>query len=256
LTGMSLKELNDLIETKAVADCPVTSVRVKCERIGNRTTGRNVIGMLRGTSDTSIYITAHYDHLGTDGRFYFRGADDNASGVASMLELARLFSANPDRKYNLVFLAATGEEVGELGSKYQVQREDFDPRKVLVTLNIDMVGRIDSQHVGKEAYLYSLGTDTQPKLAALFEEVDQRVPDCSFDYTFNNSHDLTGYYMRSDQYRFYEKGIPAVMFFSGLHKDYHQPTDTPEKINYSLLQERIFLISQVILALQRDGATN
>lgn len=252
LMKMSARDLNQLIETKAIADCPMNTVRVKCERIVNRTTGRNVIGMLKGTSDTSIYITAHYDHLGTDGRFYFRGADDNASGVASMLELAKLFSGIPDLKYNLIFLATTGEEVGELGAKYQVRRADFEPGKVLLNLNIDMVGRVDSQHIGEEAYLYSLGTDTQPKLAALFEKVDQRVPECSFDYTFNNSHDLTGYYMRSDQYQFCEKGIPAVMFFSGLHKDYHKPTDTPEKINYPLLQDRIFLISQVILALQRS----
>ena len=252
LMGKSLKELNQLVEKKMIDDCPVSSVRVKCERIENQTTGRNVIGMLKGTSDTSIYITAHYDHMGTDGRFYFRGADDNASGVASMLELARLFSGIPELKYNLIFLATTGEEVGELGAKYQVRREDFEPGKVLVNLNMDMVGRIDSQHIGKGAYLYSLGTDTQPKLAALFEKVDQRVPECSFDYTFNNSHDLTGYYMRSDQYLFYEQGIPAVMFFSGLHKDYHKPTDTPEKINYPLLQNRIFLVSQVILALQRN----
>lgn len=252
LMGKSLRELNQLVEKKMIDDYPVSTVRMKCERIVNRTTGRNVIGMLKGTSDTSIYITAHYDHMGTDGRFYFRGADDNASGMASMLELAKLFSGIPELKYNMVFLATTGEEVGELGAKYQVKREDFEPGKVLLNLNIDMVGRIDSQHIGKEAYLYSLGTDTQPRLAALFEKVDQRVPECSFDYTFNNSHDLTGYYMRSDQYQFYEKGIPAVMFFSGLHKDYHKPTDTPEKINYPLLQDRIFLISQVILALQRN----
>ena len=119
-----------------------------------------------------------------------------------------------------------------------------------------MIGRIDSQHIGKEAYLYTIGTDTQPKLAALFEKVDQQVPECSFDYTYNNSHDLTGYYTRSDQYNFYEKGIPAVMFFAGMHKDYHKPTDTPEKINYDLLQDRVSLISQVVLALQRKGAAN
>jgi len=256
LMGMSQKELNRLVETKSIADCPVASIGMKCERIANRTTGRNVIGLLKGSSDTSIYITAHYDHLGTNGHFYYRGADDNASGVTAMLELAKLFSVIPEMKYTMVFLATTGEEVGELGAKYQVNRADFEPERVLVNLNIDMVGRIDSQHIGKEAYLYTIGTDTQPKLAALFEKVDQQVSECSFDYTYNNSHDLTGYYTRSDQYNFYEKGIPAIMFFAGMHKDYHKPTDTPEKINYDLLQDRVSLISQVVLALQRKGAAN
>ena len=254
--GVSLKELNQLVEAKDIDHCQVTTIRLKCERIENRTTGRNVIGVLKGRSDTAIYITAHYDHLGTDGHFYFHGADDNASGVASMLELAKIFSGWPEMKYTMVFLATTGEEVGELGVRYQVNRNDFEPAKVLVNMNIDMIGRVDEQHIGKADYLYSIGTDAQPKLAALFEKADQQVPQCSFDYTFNNSHDLTGYYMRSDQYHFYKKGIPAVMFFAGMHKDYHKPTDTPEKINSTLLQNRVHLISQVILLLQQQGKRN
>ena len=253
MVGMSEKELGDLVETKHIMDCPVATIRMKCERLENRTTGRNVIGVLKGSSDTSIYITAHYDHLGTNGHFYFRGADDNASGVASMMELARIFSGWPEMKYNIVFLATTGEEVGEMGAKYQVNRNDFEPEKVLVNLNIDMIGRVDSQHIGKKAYLYIIGTDTQPKLAALFEKGDQQVPECSFDYTYNNSHDLTGYYSRSDQYQFYEKGIPAVMFFAGLHKDYHKPTDSPDKINPTTLQSRVRLIAQVIALLQEEN---
>lgn len=117
---------------------------------------------------------------------------------------------------------------------------------------MDMIGRKDDKRTGRTNYLYSIGTDLFPEIGKSLEEADQTYKSCSFDYSLNNSKDISGVYYRSDQYSFYQKNIPSIFFFSGLHSDYHKQTDTAKKIDYTRLQNRVRLIGEVINLIQNE----
>lgn len=127
IMGLSSKSLEKLVINNTIAECPSSTIAIKCERISHTLETENVIGVIEGTSNKSIILSAHYDHLGLLKEGYYPGADDNASGTASLIELAEAFSYSTDLYYNLIFLATTGEEEGLLGSKYFVSTKDFDP---------------------------------------------------------------------------------------------------------------------------------
>lgn len=252
IIGKSQKQLNELINSDKIENCPISKVKIKRERIIEEIETENVVGYINGNSDKSIVISAHYDHLGENGKYYYPGADDNASGVSALLELAETFVTIKNLKYNIIFLATTGEENGLLGSYYHVKKLDFNPDSILVNLNMDMISRTDDKHSSKENYLYSIGTDINPKIASYFKTADHLVPDSYFDYSYDNSNDLSGVYHLSDQYSFYKKKIPSIMLFSGLHNDYHKFSDKVEKIDFQLLENRVKLISKVIELIQLE----
>ena len=255
ISGYLLRDLAKMEEENRIKDVPTTNMKVKFERIQNEVETANVVGIIKGTSNKSIVVSAHYDHLGKSGKEYFPGADDNASGTAALLELAEEYSKSTDLKYNIVFLATSGEEAGLLGSTYYVNHPDFQPENILCDLNLDMISRSDDKHSNKK-YLYCIGTDQSAEIDLVIKKADRLFDNCSFDYALNDSKSPAGLFTRSDNYSFYKKGIPAIQFFSGLHSDYHKPTDTADKIDYENLEDRVRQISLVIDLLQREGLKN
>lgn len=192
--------------------------------------GHNIIGYLDEGALNTVVIGAHYDHLGfgEDGNSLYRGAekkihhgaDDNASGTAALMELARLLRKTKNLKSNYLFIAFSGEESGLLGSKYFTRHPTVDLSKISYMLNMDMIGRLnDSSHT-----LIIGGYGTSPEWSSL---ISNNVNKKAFTLQLDSSG--TG---PSDHTSFYLKNIPVLFFFTGLHPDYHKPTDEAEKINY------------------------
>jgi hypothetical protein len=190
----------------------------------------NVIGYLAGTrpewKTQSAIVSAHYDHLGRgwpdvhtgdEGRVH-PGADDNASGVAVLLELARAFAAGETPQRNLVFVAFAGEEAGLAGSRHFVQHPaPFPLDGIWGVINLDTVGRLGAQPIS------ILGTGTASEWQHIFRGAGF--------VTGIEGRNIAASVQSSDQVPFVERGIPAVQVFTGAHPDYHRPTDTPDKID-------------------------
>ena len=201
--------------------------------------GHNVIGYIDNRATTTVILGAHYDHLGygEDGNSMIRnfdhpmihnGADDNASGTAALIELSRLLKSSKATNNNYLFIAFSGEELGLFGSKYFTEHPTIDLSTVDYMINMDMVGRLnDSTKV-----ITVGGYGTSPawgEYYKLFEAVGKKEPlNLSLVYKYDSSG--TG---PSDHTSFYRKDIPVLFYFTGLHTDYHKPTDDADKINYS-----------------------
>lgn len=250
LLGMPRKNLEKLNSEGRLKDIPLARLTVKFEKIENEIETANVVAKIQGKSDQTIVVSAHYDHLGKLGKDVFPGADDNASGVAALLELAEEFSKSPELPYSITFVATTGEEAGLLGSEHHVNKRSFNAKNVICNLNIDMISRRDDTHATQD-YLYCIGTDQSLQLDKLVRKADKSYSGCTIDFTLNDSK--SSFFSRSDNYNFYSKGIPSLHFFAGFHPDYHKPSDTPEKIDYKNLEKRIRLISEIIKLIQQEG---
>lgn len=209
----------------------------------------NVVAFIKGSKypDEVLVISSHYDHLGTNGDKIFFGADDDASGNAALMEVARLFQnaktegKQPDR--SILFLHVSGEEIGLFGSKYYTSHPIFPLQKTIANLNVDMVGRIDDKHKKNPDYVYLIGSDKlSTDLHNLSEKINKETVNLELDYTYNDEKDPNRYYYRSDHYNFAMNNIPVVFYFNGTHEDYHKPTDTEDKINYEALSKRTNLI--------------
>ena len=204
------------------------------------TPGVNVLGFIEGIDparkDEIVVITAHYDHLGTRGNDIYFGADDNASGTSAVLEIAQAFSEakingeGPAR--SVLCMLVTGEEKGLLGSQYYTENPVFPLENTIANINIDMIGRTDTLHKHSN-YTYVIGSDRlSTELHEINETANKRYTKLDLDYTYNLDSDPNRFYYRSDHYNFAKKGIPAIFYFSGVHEDYHRPTDTPDKLMY------------------------
>ena len=186
---------------------------------------QNVVGFWEGSDpqfkNEIIVIGAHYDHLGAkNDSIIYNGADDNASGTAGVLAVAKAFSCSPFRpKRSILFITFAGEEKGLFGSRYYVGTEPLFPLKnTIAMINLDMIGRNDTSAVK----IY--GADSSPELKETFLNVNQTV---KLHYTFASLKKLRG----SSDHQFFRKNeIPYLFFFTGLHQDYHKPTDTVDKI--------------------------
>lgn len=213
-------------------------------------TTANVIGMVKGNKypQEVIVISAHYDHLGKiDSTTYYPGADDDASGVSAVLEIAQAFQLakkNGDGpKRSILFVAFTGEEEGLFGSSYYVDNPLISLKNTVANLNIDMIGRADNFYDPETPYIYLIGSDKiSQELHQLSEEINHQTLQLRLDYRYNADDDPNRFYYRSDHYNFARHGIPVIFYFNGTHEDYHEVTDTENKINYSLLQKRAQLI--------------
>lgn len=210
---------------------------------------QNVIAYIEGSEKPNevIIVSAHSDHEGFTETDIFNGADDNGSGTAAVLEMAQAFNiaaSNGHRpKRSVVFLHLTGEEVGLNGSRYYTKYPVFSMSNTVANLNIDMIGRVDEAHIENENYIYLIGSDRlSTELHYISEEANNAFTNLELDYRLNKDNDPNRYYYRSDHYNFAQKGVPVIFYFNGEHEDYHEPTDTPEKINYSLLEKRTKLI--------------
>ncbi len=205
-------------------------------------TSENVIGILEGSDrtlkDEFVVFTAHYDHVGvsaSDGAIY-HGADDDGSGTATILELAEAFVLNPLKpKRSIVFMTVSGEEKGLLGSDYYTRHPVVPLDKTIANVNIDMVGRIDKKFsdLRKTEYVYVIGSDKiSTELDSLLKVANKETVNLTLDYTYNDDNDPQQFYRRSDHYNFAKNGVPIVFFFTGIHEDYHRPTDTVDKIMF------------------------
>jgi hypothetical protein len=213
--------------------------------------GENVLGYLEGSDpdlkDELLVVSAHYDHIGRRGDAIFNGADDNGSGSSTVLELAEAFvtakAAGLGPRRSVLFLWVSGEEKGLLGSEYYATHPVFPLSSTIADINVDMVGRVDAKHANDPNYIYVIGSDRlSTELHDIGEAVNREYTHLELDYTYNAKDDPNGYYYRSDHYNFAERGIPSVFFFSGTHPDYHQATDTIEKINF----DKMVRIGQLI----------
>lgn len=210
----------------------------------------NVLAYIKGSEhpEDVIILSAHLDHLGIskDG-IIFNGADDDGSGTVALMEIAQAFKLAANDGYkpkrSILFLHLTAEEIGKRGSEFYTLHPVFPLENTIANLNIDMIGRVDKLHSNNKDYLYLIGSDRLSKeLHYISEKVNNSFFNIDLDYRFNDEGDVNDYYERSDHYNFAYHDIPVIFYFNGEHDDYHQVSDTPDKIDYPLLQKRIKLI--------------
>jgi len=211
----------------------------------------NVAAMIKGSEkpDEYIIISSHLDHIGVNSKGEVNnGADDDGSGTVSLLEIAEAFKTAADKghgpKRSVIFLHVTGEEKGLLGSRYYTDYEPLVPlANTVANLNIDMVGRIDPKRKGDRNYVYLIGSDKlSTELHNISEKVNKTFTNIELDYTYNDENDPNRFYYRSDHYNFAKNNVPIIFYFNGTHDDYHRASDTPDKINYDLLENRSRLV--------------
>ncbi|HEX8150616.1 MAG TPA: M28 family peptidase [Pyrinomonadaceae bacterium] len=188
--------------------------------------GVNVVGYVRGAKypERLIVVSAHYDHLGVREGKVYNGADDNASGVAVLLQLAAHYTGAARPEHSLVFAALDAEELGLVGARELVRRLKAEKRDVALDVNLDMVGH------SERGELYASGTYHTPALRPALERVAAAAPVkllLGHDRPEQGHDDWTN---QSDQYAFHKAGIPFVYFGVEDHKDYHKPTDDFETI--------------------------
>ncbi|MFN0057033.1 MAG: M20/M25/M40 family metallo-hydrolase [Planctomycetota bacterium] len=191
---------------------------------------RNVIGLIGGEDPELraevVVFTAHYDHEGMNerGEIFF-GADDNASGSAALLEIAEAFARGPRPRRSVAFLWVSGEEKGLLGSAWFVKHSTLpaDRGAIVANINLDMVGRNEP---GKVSICPS---PLHEKSSSLNDAVARA---CASE-AFTPMYDADSYFARTDSYNFALKGVPFIFLFSGMHEDYHKPTDTIEKVDFN-----------------------
>lgn len=211
---------------------------------GEKGATSNILGYLDNSGKTTVVIGAHYDHLGTEGQGssldanpagkIHNGADDNASGVAGVIELARYFSTNNiTEQNNFLFICFSGEELGLLGSKYFTEHPSVDLATVDFMINMDMIGRLNE----KTKDLIIHGTGTSPAWETVIKGLNSKELNIVTDSSGTGPSDHTSFYL---------KNIPALHFFTGSHNDYHKPTDDLEKINADGEGAVLRLIAQLI----------
>ena len=218
--------------------------------IGDKTrTGHNILGYINNGAACTVILGAHYDHLGygEDHNSLYtgtvkqihNGADDNASGTAALIELGRLLSQSKFKHCNYLLASFSGEELGLYGSKYYTDHPVFSLDSTSYMINMDMVGRLNDSTHG----LTIGGYGTSPVWGEMIIEKDDY-----FRIKFDSSG--TG---PSDHTSFYRKNIPVLFFFTGVHSDYHKPTDDAEKINYTGEWMVVKYIYNLVGALNKKG---
>jgi hypothetical protein len=241
-----------------------TSIQVTDQEVTLRMTLReqpagapNVLAWLEGSDPELkheyVVIGAHLDHLGFSGDQLFPGADDNGSGSVAVLSIAKAMAANPVKpKRSVLFMWFTAEEVGLLGSRYYTDNPIVPLENMTCMFNIDMVGRNEDQGPGdadadNEGHIHLVGSQRgETALHDLILAANQHIG-------FNFELDMESVWNRSDQVNFYNKGVPVAFMFGGFHPDYHQPSDTPDRINYLKIQSGARLYYLAIHAAANHG---
>lgn len=228
------------------------------QRFSFGTTGRsqrkfpdavNLMGLIRGRAapDEYVMVTAHYDHLGVRGEQTYVGADDNASGVAAMLAIAEWFARHPPRP-SILFVAFDGEEEGLQGAKHFVAAPPIDLTRVLLVVNLDMVGRGDRNQI------FVAGPNHYPALKQPVMEAAEGRP-----ITVTIGHDqpavrgMEDWTQSSDHGPFHAAHVPFLYFGVEDHPDYHKPTDTADKIPRAFYVEATDLILETVIRFANRG---
>ncbi|MBC7867097.1 MAG: M28 family peptidase [Gloeobacteraceae cyanobacterium ES-bin-316] len=212
----------------------------------------NVLGLIEGTDkkDEFVFITAHYDHIGMQNGVVNNGADDDGSGTVSIMQIGEAFAkAKAEGKgprRTVVIMAVSGEEKGLWGSEYYSDHPLYPLDKTTVDLNIDMIGRIDTERKKDDTlnYVYVVGHNKlSSDLPIINEAANNKYSQLVLDYKYDDPKDPNRIYFRSDHYNFARKGVPVLFFYDGMLKaDYHKPTDDIEKINFLLMQKRAQMV--------------
>jgi len=209
------------------------SARMRSEATVSAVDAPNTIGWIEGSDpvlkDEYVVLTAHMDHVGVgrpvDGDSIYNGADDDASGTVTIIELAQAFASLPVApRRSMVFITVSGEEKGLLGSEWYADHPTFPLAQTVANLNMDMVGRNWTDTIvaiGKE----------ESSLGPLVEQVSARHPELDMA-VIDDIWPEEGFYSRSDHYNFAKNGVPILFFFNGTHDDYHRPSDHAERIAY------------------------
>lgn len=226
-----------------------TSVTINTMSEMDEAVGKNVLGYIEGSDlkDELIVITAHYDHLGKQGSLIYNGADDDGSGTVGLIEIAEAFTlakaAGHGPRRSVLIMPVSGEEKGLLGSRYYSENPIFPLENTITNLNIDMIGRVDEDHADNPNYVYLIGSDMlSTDLHDISEWANSTYVGLDLDYRFNSKDDPNQFYTRSDHYNFARNNIPVIFYFNGTHDDYHQSTDTIEKIDFERLEIRTKLV--------------
>ncbi|MET0395012.1 MAG: M20/M25/M40 family metallo-hydrolase [Chitinophagaceae bacterium] len=237
----------DAAATYFADETATMNIRIRTGISAKKRTGHNVVGYIDNAATTTVILGAHFDHLGygEDGNSMLRtgeklihnGADDNASGTAALIELARLLKKSKAKNNNYLFIAFSGEELGLYGSKYFVEHPTIDLAKANYMINMDMVGRLNDSTKA----LAIGGYGTSPQWAAVIRAQDKKLP-----FVIKIDSSGTG---PSDHTSFYRKDIPVLFFFTGQHRDYHRPSDDADRINYEGELQVINYIERVITEL-------
>jgi hypothetical protein len=222
-----------------------------------RTKTQNVIGIVEGSDpvlkNEYVAIGSHYDHVGIGGcggvsekDNICNGADDDGSGTVAVLNLARAFAiSKPRPKRSIIFVWHTGEEKGLWGSEYFANNSTVPLDKIVVQLNIDMIGRSKKEGdtdrrnatLTGPKEIYVIGSKLMStELGALSERVNASYLNLAFNYKYDDPNDTERLFYRSDHYNYAKKGIPIIFYFDGVHEDYHQAGDHPDKIDYEKME--------------------
>jgi len=243
--GQNLEDLERSSQEQrgASAQMPTIYLEFQCDLIKEASLARNVVGLLKGTGSLSkeiLVVGAHYDHLGRGnqsslsakpGEQIHNGADDNASGTAGLLEVAGAFVSRRDAlRRSILFLAFSGEEQGLLGSAHYVKHPIFPLQQTVAMINMDMIGRMTDKK------LIIGGTASSPAWQDMLIQVNEVL---ELELKFKE-----GGFGPSDHSSFFGKKVPVLFFFTGVHRDYHKPSDDYDKINATGTQRVVDFIFQ------------
>lgn len=213
----------------------------------------NVLGMIPGSDpklkNEYVFVGAHLDHLGIStrdaGDRIYNGADDDGSGSASILAIARAISQGPKLKRSVVFIWHAAEEAGLLGSRYFTKFPTVDIKNLSAMINIDMIGRsraagdtsTANARLSTADEIYVVGSNKlSSKLKKVVDDADQRDKTLKFNYYYDRPNDPERLYYRSDHYNYAASGVPVVFFFDGVHEDYHKVSDEVSKIDFDKMR--------------------
>jgi Zn-dependent M28 family amino/carboxypeptidase len=218
---------------------------------GSPSDAANVVGRVKGTSAATgaIVVSAHYDHLGRDNGRLYPGADDNASGVAALLAIARYIRAHP-LGHPVLFVAFDAEELGMYGARAFLARHPQPRRDIALNINLDMVSRNDRNEI------VAAGTYHSPWLKPILDDVQRRAA-VRILYGYDRparAGTRDDWTLLSDHAAFHEAGVPFVYFGVEDHPDYHQPTDTAEKINPVFFRNVVDMVLDAVITLDREMA--
>lgn len=218
----------------------------------------NVLAYVEGAdpelNDEAMVLMAHYDHVGIgapdeSGDVLYNGADDNGSGTVTLMAIARALNRAMEEGYkprrSILFLHVSGEEIGLLGSRYYSDHPVIPIEKTVANFNADMIGRSDNENIqkGDTDYVYLIGGEIiSSELDSLIIDSNEQSVGMRIDRKYNDLQDSNQFYRRSDHWNFGRFGVPFAFFFTGVHEDYHRPSDTVDKIDF----EKLSRVGQLI----------
>jgi Zn-dependent M28 family amino/carboxypeptidase len=244
----------DLKPTKTVN----ISTAIKSENIHSQ----NVVGILEGSDpvlkNEYVAIGAHYDHVGTNPFWpgedkIWNGADDDGSGTVAVLAIAEAMAKGPRPKRSMLFIWHAGEEKGLWGSEYFADNPTVPIGSIITELNIDMIGRYQNpgdedprnKALPKQGEVFLIGSRMMStELGELSDGVNKGFLNLSFNFKYDDPNDPEQFFYRSDHFNYAKKGVPIIFYMDGSHADYHQVTDSIEKINFESMEK----VARTILA--------